>query len=137
MNAGSPIVLRGLVGGILGSIVAAVAAGIAFVTFCSMPPDVPGQPNYYPYALFLVVMAAFLCGGVVGLVGFIARSASRVWWPVAGCYAFMLFLCVVKEASFHEGAPLIALASVGILFSVCLSLVTRRWLAKRGLNELG
>src|SRR6266567_3065368 len=103
MNANPTIVVRGLVGCILGSVVAALSAGIAFVAFRSMPPDVPGQPNYYGYALLLVVIVAFMCGALIGLVGFISRTASALWWPVAGCYPFMLFLCIVKEASFHEG----------------------------------
>ena len=129
--------MRGLVDCILGSLIAALSAGIAFVTFCSMPPDVPGQPNYYGYALDLVVIVAFVCGALIGSIGFISRTTSRLWWAVAGGYIFMLFLCVVKEASFNEGAPLIALASVGILASVGLSLAAIRWLAKRASNESG
>jgi hypothetical protein len=136
VNASLTLFVRGFAGFIVGSIVASIAATVAFMTICKEPPEVSGEPDYYPYAVVLIVANMFICGGLIGMRGFTARRASGLLWPVAGSYIFMLFQCFAKEASFHEGAPLIAFASVGIAASVGVSLAVLHWFPRKGLHDV-
>jgi hypothetical protein len=136
MNIRTTLFFRGFAGFIVGSVVAAVVTVIIFMTICKEPAEVPGQPDYYPDAVTILGVVTFLCGGLIGMRGFIARRAASLLWPVVGSYIFMLLLCFGKEASFHEGAPLIAFASVGIAASVGVSLAVLRWFPRKGLHDV-
>jgi hypothetical protein len=127
--------LRGLVGFLAGGAGAAASAAVTLATICPIPPDVPGQPNYGPMALSLVVIVTFLCGGAIGAFGFTTRRVSSLLWPVAGAYGFMLALWLLSDASWYEAGALIAFASVGLVISVTLSLVVMRWFPQRVLHD--
>ena len=114
---------------------AAVSAGFALVSFYPIPADKPGVPNYGPIALTLVVSASFLSGGFIGRRGFTTEFASTLWRPVVIAYACMLFLYAISDASFKEGAAIVAFVSVGIVASVFVSLAMLRWFPSKGLND--
>jgi len=136
VNTRLRLFLRGFAGFLVGSVVAAVAAIVAFMAICKQPPEVPGQPDYYPDAVVMLGALTCIFGGLIGMRGFITRRASGLLWPVVGSYVFMLLLCLGKEASFGEGVLMISFVSVGIAASVGLSLAVLRWFPQKGLHDV-
>ena len=128
--------IRGLVGFIVGGVVAAASAGLTLVTIRPIPLHDPSQPNYGPVALSLIVIVTFFCGALIGVRGLTAKRASALRWPILGAYALMLFLYLISDASFREGAGMIAFASVGVLASVAVSFAALRWFPLRGLHDV-
>jgi hypothetical protein len=123
MSSNQSSLLRDTIGFLVGAAVAAAAAGLVFVTFYPPPPE--SNPSYHDWgaALVILIFVMFFCGGFTGQRGFSARFLSDLCWPVVGSYVVMAFLCVLASYSLAETAGMLALATVGILSSVVISLV--------------
>jgi hypothetical protein len=123
--------IRGLIGFIVGGLVALVLAGVTLATIYPMPPDQPNRPNYGPDAMSLLVIVTFFCGGFIGRCGFTTNFVSKLFRPIICAYLVILFLCFFSDASFVEAIKMIGFASVGILASAVISVAAFSWLRSK------
>jgi hypothetical protein len=137
VNENQPSFFRYLFGFILGAVIAAVTAGIAFHLLVPMPPETSPSRHDTEAAGVLLLLMVFFAGGFIGGRGFTADFVSDVFRPVLCSYAVIGFLCLLASWSFAETAVMIGLASVGIISSAVCSLLLMRWLPPKTGHEEG
>jgi len=117
---------RDAIGFVVGAIVAAVAAGLVFVTFFPLPKE-HGPRNHIGEAFVMTVPVMFFCGGFIGRRGFNAEALSDFVPSVIGTYVVVVVLPLLAGLSFSEIAPFLGFASAGVIASVVGSLLLLKW----------
>lgn len=115
---------RDLIGFLVGGIVGAVAAGLAYVAVIGMPTQAHNGEDGAPLAALVVFM--IFAGGFIGRRGFSAHFVSEVYPSLIGSYIGATFLCLVAGLSFSELGAMIGFATVGIFASATTSVMLMR-----------
>ena len=116
-----PSLQRDAVGFLIGGLTGAIASGLAFLIFFPLPPLTP--TDHTRQALAVLTITMFFCGGFIGRRAFSADFWSDLLPSVTTSYVIIVFFCFTSGLDFGEAAPLIGLASIGIVTSVIALLV--------------
>ena len=120
---------RDIAGFLLGGVLAAIAAGLVFVT-CFPVPKEHDPRNHTGEVFALTVLVMFFCGGFIGRRGISADALSDLLPSVIGTYVAVVLLCLTAGLGFGELAPLVGFATVGVSASAAGSLFLLRWFPK-------
>ena len=136
MNTNQSSLARDTVGFLVGAILAAVAAGLVFVTFFPLPKEQDPR-NHTGEAFMMTVLVMFFCGGFIGRRGFSAEALSDFLPSVIGTYVAVVILPLFAGLSFRELLPFLGFASAGVAASVAGSLLLLRWFPPKSPNVEG
>lgn len=118
--------IRDLMGFLAGGIAGAASILVLFLLF-QRAPSHPTPHDHTMEALLAFCIALFFAGGFIGRRGISADFYSDFFPPVIGTYVILGFLCVLAGLGFVEIAGAMGIVTVGVVASVVVTLLLRRW----------
>ena len=125
VNSSQPSLLRGVIGFVVGGVVASMASALVCLAFFPLPPE-PNPRNHTGEALMVLCIVMFPCGGMIGRQGFSVEFWSDLFPSVGRSFVASLLLCLVARLGLQETASMMGFASVGIVASAAASLLLGR-----------